>query len=77
MRKYVTVNTHDLGGGIIKPWQIVFDDGRAWRITEVLKVVPSYPYDWHENVTYYQIMIGDHRTELFRGNDGWFVEMKA
>lgn len=77
MRKPVTVHAHDLGGGVIRPWLIVYDDGRSWKITEVLKVVPRYQYDWHETVTLYEIMIGNHRTELFRGKDGWFVEPKS
>lgn len=76
MRKSVTVHYYTLPGRIIRPHTIAFDDGRSWHITEVLKVVPRYQYDWHETVTYYQIMIGDHRTELFHGKDGWFVELK-
>lgn len=77
MRKYVTVHARELSPGIIRPQVIAFDDGRSWHITEVLKVIPNYAYDWHETVTYYQIMIGYHRTELFHGKDGWFVELKA
>ena len=76
MKKYVRVTFQDLGDGVVRPQVIHWEDGRAWTITEVIRVIPRYPFDYDRFCKRYEISIGDYETALYRDKDGWFVDTK-
>lgn len=76
MYKYVKVTTKDLGGGVVRPVDVHWEDGSVFHVTEVVRVIRNCQVDYHKYATCYEVAIGDYRTEIYRDRDGWFVDAK-
>lgn len=77
MYKRVKVAVKETPGGILRPLSVIWDDGRVFHITEVVRVLRNIEYEWDKRATCYEIKIGDHRTDLWQDRDGWFVKLKS
>ena len=77
MYKRVKVSSQDLGGHVIRPRYIEWEDGRLFHITEIVHVSRNVEYEWDKRATVYDIKIGNHQTKLYQDAEGWFVKPKA
>lgn len=76
MYKRVKVSSQNLGGMVLRPRYIEWEDGRRFHITEITKVTRTFEYEWDKYATVYDIKIGNHKTKLFHDREGWFVDAK-
>ncbi len=71
-KKYVAVNAEVDTDGIIRPLQILWDDGRQWKVAKVLHTCTAAHNEFAG--IRYTIKIGRAVKYLYREGQRWYVD---
>ena len=74
LKRYVAVTVRHDEDGRCRPLQIIWDDGRAFHIDQVLDVHRRASRKAGGTGICYKIRIGEHITHLYQEEERWFVE---
>ena len=74
VKRYVAVTVRHDEDGRCRPLQIIWDDGRAFHVDEVLEVFRKASRKVGGCGVCYRIRIGKHVTDLYQEENRWFVE---